>query len=308
MFRRIILVVTFTYFVLSITQAQKYWKQPYIKADSVAAKVRKTKDIVKLASKLTSSFSDTVDRYRALYTWVALNIEYDIKALKNPNSAKCEAQDVLSRGKAICEGYANLYKALCAQSGLRCEIVSGWTKNSPTKIGVEFPAHTTHAWNAISINSKWYVCDVTWGAGDADSDFSKFRKEFKSFFFCTPMSIFSLNHYPESEKWFLGSKISKSDFQSAPHFYDIALDNNLMLSEPKNGTIEFKKGKKIDFKFTMDAKVDQILVKPSNAKTPVKVEFKQRKNTITFEYEMDKSAPYLVIFLNSRSALLYRMK
>jgi hypothetical protein len=289
-----------------LTNAQSLWKQKYPEADNIASKTSKTKNVKKLSASLTSALPDTLDKYRAIFSWIAKNISYDVKGLNNPN-LDTSPENVISKGKSICQGYANLFQALCDASGMPCKTIPGWTKNMPSKIGKPFDKVTTHAWNVIQMKRHWYSCDVTWAAGAIDESGKGFKKEFNDFYFCTPSSIFFLNHYPEDSKWFLGFKISKDDFINAPFYYSTVLGGNIHDLKPDEGTLHYKKGQKIKFSLYIDFPVKNILIQPITAKQPFLAKFKQDKEHLSFEYTQDVYSPFLYIFINNQGGIVYKM-
>ena len=73
---------------------------------------------------------------------------------------------VLKLGLGVCEGYANLYQALCKEAGVKCEKVLGIPKGHGYKPGCEMPDEPTHAWNIIELDDKnKYFVESCWGSG-----------------------------------------------------------------------------------------------------------------------------------------------
>jgi transglutaminase/protease-like cytokinesis protein 3 len=305
---RIIRYIIILLFSFSMVSANDFWRAEYKTADELAAKTKKTKDVGKLTKALTSELTKPIDKYRAIFTWIALNITYDCKSFKSQNYSNLEPADVLSKGKSICEGYSGLFEAMCKEAGLQCETISGWTKNNFAKIGNEFVKNPTHAWNAISIDNKWYLIDVTWAAGSTEGNCDKFIKEFSPVYFCTPPQIFGLNHFPQDNKWLLGYNPSKKEFQQAPHFYNKALEYNLTHVKPENGIIKYKKGLKIDFEFSLDQPIKNITVKPIEETYGKQMKFKQSGNTISFTYELTRKTSYLFVFFDLQGAMVYKVE
>ncbi|HEY4784695.1 MAG TPA: transglutaminase domain-containing protein [Bacteroidales bacterium] len=289
-------------------QAQDLWKGNYKAADKIASKVDKTTDLKTLSDNLTQNLTDTSDKYRAIFTWVATNISYDIDAMDKPNPGETNPEEVIITGKSVCEGYANLFQALCEQSGLVCKTISGWTKNFPSKIKEALPRNTTHAWNAVKIKGKWYLCDVTWASGYLSEETNKFVREFNGAYFCMPPKLFCLNHYPEDTKWFLTDSISKQYFINLPHFYTFALANNIQNVRPEHGIIEYEQGKKVNFSFALDLSVQHILVRPSETHRLQSVYFDQQRQMISFDYRLEQYSAFLYIYINNQGAIVYRLK
>jgi transglutaminase/protease-like cytokinesis protein 3 len=292
----------------SFAQITDLQNRDYSLPDALAAKVKKTNDLDKLSEALTSNFTDTIDKYRAIFTWIALNIDYDCYAYSHPNKIITDPAQAISRGKAVCAGYSSIFQSLCKKAGLEIKTINGWAKNSPACIGQEFEKKTDHAWNAIKIKGIWYNCDVTWAAGSVTPDNSKFIKEFKDYLFCTPPEYFYLNHYPEDSIWFLGFKISKEKFQSLPHFYPRFFEKKISNLSPEKGVIKFKKGKKIIFTFYCAKPIQYIQVMTSSEKSSFPVDYSNKNNLISFEYEMRRISNYLDIYIDKESAITYKLK
>ena len=81
--------------------------------------------------------------------WLVNNCSYDYAAY---NSKKYKTnlsgypQNVATKKKAVCSGFAWYIKMCCVEKGIPCKVVS-W-KN--------------HAWNVIKVGKKWYHVDATW--------------------------------------------------------------------------------------------------------------------------------------------------
>jgi hypothetical protein len=305
---RIVLCVTILLFSFTAASANDFWRAEYPTADAIAAKTKKVKDVDKLAKALTADLKEPVDKYRAIFTWIALNITYDCKAFKTQDFSNMEPVKVLARGKSVCEGYCALFEAMCKAVGLECATIGGWTKNNLGKIGSEFAPNPTHAWNAIQLNKKWYLVDVTWAAGATEGNCDKFIKEFTPVYFCTPPDVFMMNHYPKDEKWLLGAKVAKKEFQQAPHFFSKALEHNVKNLKPASGTLQYKKGMTIDFQFAIDKPVKSITVKPLEETYGTEVKYKKSGNKISFEYTLPRKTKYLLVFFDLQGAIVYKVE
>lgn len=305
---RIVLCVTVLLFSFTVASSNDYWRAEYLAADAIAAKTKKVKDVDKLAKALTADLKEPVDKYRAIFTWIALNITYDCKAFKTQDFSNLEPAKVLARGKSVCEGYSALFEAMCKAVGLECSTIAGWTKNNFGKIGSPFAPNPTHAWNAIQINKKWYLVDVTWAAGATEGNCDKFIKEFTPVYFCTPPDVFMMNHYPQDEKWLLGAKIGKNEFQQAPLFFGKALEHNLKNLKPANGTLQYKKGMTIDFQFSIDKPVKSITVKPLEETYGTEMKYKKNGNKVSFAYSLPRKTKYLLVFFDLQGAIVYKVE
>lgn len=118
----------------------------------------------KLALYLTKY--DTSDYQKALniYTWITNNIRYDLKAFRKVNPKHYTVKRTLRRRKGLCQQYSELFEYLCKQADIPCQLITGYSK------GFDYYKEDTfyesdHTWNAVLIDSSWYLVDVTWGSG-----------------------------------------------------------------------------------------------------------------------------------------------
>lgn len=120
----------------------------------------KTDDIVKLKeevkifeeevnliiSNMPSNLS-VYDKYRYLATYISLRTTYDYD-LENGNQIS-NIYGAIDSKTSICEGYAKAFKYLCKRANLWCKLVSG-------SVG-----DTSHMWNLVKVNDKYYHVDIT---------------------------------------------------------------------------------------------------------------------------------------------------
>lgn len=177
--------------------------------------VRKKKDPLSvLAHSITvNSYSDSEKAY-SIYRWIATHIAYDNYLMLNEGlqkkiyiSEENVVQEVLKRRKALCGGYAFLFRDLCRKVGVRAEVIHGFTKNPIGKvINSKTPNHT---WNAVWVDGKWKLLDITWAVG-----YGK-KENPDDFWFDTPANDFIYTHYPEDPRWTLlsGKNLSFAEFQ-----------------------------------------------------------------------------------------------
>lgn len=175
------------------------------------------KKIPQLAQELAAPYTTDEDKVRAIFMWTTSNIAYDCslyhsKNRKGPSiSYKSQAEldakrdkyymdyatRILRSHKAICEGYAVLFQELCKQNNIRCEIVIGCASNNTSKIERMRNRKnfgTNHAWDKVMLNGTWYYVDATWAAGYCDKDVKKFYKDFKPYYYLTPVDKLYSTH------------------------------------------------------------------------------------------------------------------
>lgn len=205
--------------------------------DKYAASVGYYSTIDTLQSKLTkASYSDS-EKVRSYFYWITQRISYDIEDYhKNTytypvttitDSAAARsfwnehyASYVLKNKKAVCEGYAVVFKLLCDRANIPCMVIHGSSRGKPSDIGKPFKGEG-HAWNAVKVNGKWRLVDVCWASGYCNDATTKFTKLLDERYYMTPPDIMIYDHYPAIEKWAL-LKIPppKNVFTSLPILYD----------------------------------------------------------------------------------------
>lgn len=90
------------------------------------------------------------DKAMAVYYYLAKNTVYE-------QTSDCHTgYDVLVSHKGVCDGFANAYALALNTLGIRCAVVSNYTKD--------------HSWNLVEIDGQWYFCDLTNGIGNGNTE------------------------------------------------------------------------------------------------------------------------------------------
>jgi len=287
------------------------------------------RDIDKLAIDLTDGLTEDYEKARAIFAWIAANIDYDVKAFHKGSapirftySTEEELQrllaeenerivrEVLKNRRGVCDGYSRLFLTLCEKSGIEAEAIDGFGRNTLEVRGESVLDISNHTWNAVKLNDRWYLLDPTWASGYTDPGVTKFTRKFRQGFYLTHPGKFIFDHYPEDPKWQLLEKtVSWNEFVSFPLVKGGFLEYNISDFKPVEGTIRVKSGKSIAFEFTSDRSIDEILVHQSNERYSDKASFEKRGNTYLFHHTMEgRGNLVLTIFINGESTLLYRVE
>lgn len=234
----------------------------YSKIDSFARTVKYHGDIFELTKTLTAGYPEKLVKVRAIFIWITHNIAYDYqfinkgKSVEGPEcktGANCDAilQDwenaylhkILKRKKAVCDGYATLFRRMCAIAGIRSEKIDGYTKTKYYEVGNA--GSVDHTWNAVWLDSTYFLLDVTWAAGGCgERDNGKlrpFRKKYNNYYWFTSFHDLARNHYPEEKKWVFENNYTKEKFANNP-FYDVGILPHIQLLSPATGVIHARKG------------------------------------------------------------------
>lgn len=98
------------------------------------------------------------------------------------------AYGALVNGKAVCEGYSRLYKAVLDALDVECELVSGYY--------IDGEAFEPHMWNYVQAeDGKWYGVDVTLNDGHRIK-LDKYTTAYNKYFWQT-YEIFGIDHFED---------------------------------------------------------------------------------------------------------------
>lgn len=191
-------------------------------ADSAPQSLKKS--VPALVEYLVRPAKNDHEKVRAIFRWITQNIDYDADAFINKRLVADTPLKVLERGQAVCGGFANLFKYMCLAAGIKSEVVVGWSK----AYGESINRDPNHAWNAVNINQRWYLLDVTWGAGYLDER-QRYQRRFDEHYFLTDPDQFIFDHLPEDDLWqLLNRPKSKREFDSLvllrPAFFQNGLE------------------------------------------------------------------------------------
>jgi transglutaminase/protease-like cytokinesis protein 3 len=196
-----------------------------IDAHARAAPSAPCTSITSLASYLTAPARSDREEARALFTWIALNINYDVSRFGQPP----DPDSVLAERRAVCAGYAALFKALAEAAGLEAEIVHGHAKGTGPQAAISADGLLTHDWNAVKIDGRWALLDCTWGAGRLNER-KQFVKRFTDHYFLTPPELFIYDHLPLEDRWqLLQRPVTKSEFMARAWVQSAFFEHGLRL-------------------------------------------------------------------------------
>lgn len=170
--------------------------------DSLTKTTQGIADYVKL------NFSKPNDQSRAIFIWIAKNIQYDIDnmfAINFYQKTNEIIDKVLKTKKGICMSYAELFNDIANKIGIKTYVISGYTKQNG------FVDYIPHAWCASMIDSVWFLFDPTWGSGYIQN--GKFVKQINNYYFKAKPEQIVKSHMPFDPLWqFLNYPITNQEF------------------------------------------------------------------------------------------------
>ncbi len=240
-----------------------------------------------LSQRLTGSYTGDGEKLRAIFRWVTENIAYRTRPnlisrrvithnVDEPDNLDTStslneriAREVLKNKEAVCDGYARLLKTLCDYAGLRCEIITGYARSNMNRVGERFKSN--HRWNAVLIDSSWYLMDATWASGYITNGIEQFVKAYDDNYFMTPPEDFIRDHYPEDSRWtLLINPPTLREFYSTPFKHSAFSKYSITSFAPAKGIIEASIGDTINVELTM-ASLGKINIAPDTLKDDIDI-------------------------------------
>lgn len=203
--------------------AQQFYPINKRKVDQRALKAPKKlhDDLPRLTAYLTEGADNDFEKARGIYTWIVSNISYDHKVIEDDiRRINKNIRDILTRRKAICMGYADLFDAMATLAELESVTIDGYSKGTATsKADLNEP---DHSWNAVKLEGKWHLLDATWGSSLALDD--QIYTTINEDFFLTEPGQFLETHLPIVPFWqLLDCPISPKVYEEG----EVAISNHL---------------------------------------------------------------------------------
>jgi transglutaminase/protease-like cytokinesis protein 3 len=207
-----------------------------------------------LSRMLTKDYTNDRDKVTSIFKWITENISYNIRpyyadhfSKKNPYDdddtgalkplSERVAIEVLKKRIALCDGYARLFKTLCDYAGIKSELISGYANGGMSRRRLKFTPN--HRWNAVYLDSAWYLLDPTWASGYITYSSNDYIQNFNNHYFLTPANEFIRDHYPEDLQWTLLPKPpALNEFKYSPFKNNAFIRYKIDSYKPQTGIID----------------------------------------------------------------------
>ena len=204
------LLIIVSYTILTPAIAQKAGANDFASVDKLALQIPDslTNTTDNIAQYINANFKNDNDKTRAIFIWVATNIQYDIDNMFAINFYEKREDKIakpLKTRKGICENYATLFNDICSKSGIKSFVIEGYTKQNG------FTDYIPHAWCVAKVDNSWFIYDPTWGSGYVSN--GKFIKKISNNYFKVSPSAIIKSHMPFDYLWqFLEYPITNQEF------------------------------------------------------------------------------------------------
>lgn len=161
----------------------------------------KTFNVEKLTAYLVEPYASDAEKVRSISTWIGTHIKYDLDVLRGAKYKGKSPKNTLRKRKAICEGYAELFRSMCDEANIEAYAVNGYDKGAMWERDDEF-IRDNHAWNSVRIDGDWYLLDLTWFAGKSVEKKRAIRR-WMYYKFSIPFTPKYKFHFARNEKYYL---------------------------------------------------------------------------------------------------------
>jgi len=288
-------------------------------------------NVESLAQKLTQWDKTDREKVTSIFTWITDNIGYYIKPAWNVKKYKAPviveedtttflkplnlrvSENVLRRKVAVCDGYARLFKTLCDYAGIPSEIISGYARTGRERSDSKFISN--HSWNAVYLDSSWYLLDATWAAGYLSYS-GEFVRHYDDSYFLSSARRFIVDHYPEDLKWtLLNEPLAFREYKFSPFRYGAYYKNRIEQVFPSKGIIEATVGDTIMIALTSPINEKKLIISDKNLPDSTEVSQPEDRSKITvngntqyYKYIVHSdTVQWLHIIMNEEPILRYRL-
>ena len=159
-------------------------------------------DILELAESITKGKSSDYDKAKAIHSWVATNIWYDMDFAKRVESGesyslynfmkdRAAILDAIEDKRGVCSHYAFITVTLLRAIGIPAIVVDGYTDSGYSVSLKKYYSfissnkqYAIHDWCEAYIGGKWIIIDTTWDSANIyeNGRFSTQRSNYNSYF------------------------------------------------------------------------------------------------------------------------------
>lgn len=274
-------------------------------------------NVAVIADTITEKFADNEQKARAIYYWIANNIQLDPKGTRQNDDKNILPEKVIALRKATPLGFSLLVQEMCSAANIRCLSVDGYVKNYAAEIN-EAADEKNYSWNVIQLGQSpetWYYVDAARASGYLDKKSTVFTKQFTSEYFFADRKLFNLAYYPDNGAWQLGGGVkSVKDYYALPVFNNFSFALGLGKPMPTTGYIKTSLKKPVVFTFPVNSDVDiknisLIIGDEKKQSKPEAMNFDNSGGKVTFTYQFKKEDTFpLRIVADGKDILQYMVE
>ena len=189
---------------IALHSADKWFtaKRPdYSELDARVKNLAKNEETPEAVARIIcEGLATDIEKARAIYDWLACNIEYDMSL------TIYDYKKGFARRKGVCEVYAYLFYYMAKEVGLNAYIVEG-----------KADSLENHVWNFVQLPERDMLLDSCWGSGYAKN--GRFYSLFRPEWFDPHPAAFAYTHLPfHQELSFVYPPVSEKEPPINPSF------------------------------------------------------------------------------------------
>ena len=155
--------------------------------------------LISYSEQICEGAADDWEKAYRIYSYITGELIYDVtEAESSGNGYQDSAIDIIRDGKGVCEGFANVFVALCRAQGIPAVVQFGLGYGDYyellNKVG-NSGEYADHAWAAVYLGGKWHYVDPTYDIstiffGDDDYEYV----DTSTRYYLLPLEAFSNDH------------------------------------------------------------------------------------------------------------------
>lgn len=189
--------------------------------------------LIEYSNQICAEANNDWEKVFRIYMYIASEMAYDMEEASSAGGGyQDSAVDIIRDGKGICEGFANLFTALCRAQGIPACVEFGIGFADYDELTTRIPTssdYADHAWAAVYVGDKWHFMDPTYdmakyynGPDDIDT------YSITTLYYMLPLEAFSNDHMILDADTIHGLPSAGSCGTNAT--YEITRDNVLHIS------------------------------------------------------------------------------
>lgn len=217
---------------------------------------------------LAAGGRDGFHKVKILHDWIADNIAYDVDAYFSDRKTKSSGPNTLKQRRGVCHGYGSLMEEMCKLAGIPCRTISGYGRGYSFASGRSMDTdQENHVWNAVHLDGRWHLVDVTWDAGHVDG--RSYRKKYGTTYLFMEPENFVYTHLPKEPRWqLLAAPLSVEQFERLPYLRGVFFDHELRLGTKLSRVTRVSGSVQFSIRFSREVDMMASLLTESGEKLP----------------------------------------
>jgi len=311
--------IAFAFILMTATFACFAQQSKYKNIDEAVEKLGPLNNfnVAVIADTITEKFADNEQKARAIFYWIANNIQLDPKGTKQNDDKNILPEKVIALRKATPLGFSLLVQEMCSAANIRCLSVDGYVKNYAAEIN-ETADEKNYSWNVFQLGQSpetWYYIDAARASGYLDKKSTVFTKQFTSEYFFADRKLFNLAYFPDNKVWQLGGGVKNvKDYYALPVFNNYSFALGLSKPSPITGYIRTSIKKPVVFTFPVNGAIDiknisLIMGDEKKQPKPEAMNFVNTGGIISFTYQFKKEDTFpLRVVADGKDILQYMVE